>query len=122
MGEMIDFASNGGTLDANYRIPNTVMRDQFLGRLPAGGTANGNTTISLLTPSMLYPLERRTQLDMRFAKILRFGKYRTSVNLDLANAFNSSGVTAINNNYAAWQVPTGIHLARIAKISAQFDF
>jgi hypothetical protein len=44
------------------------------------------------------------------------------VNLDLANAFNSSGITAVNNNYAAWQVPTGIHQARIVKISAQFDF
>ena len=66
--------------------------------------------------------EQTNLIDLRFAKILRFGKYRTSVNLDLANAFNSSGVTAINNNYAAWQVPTGIHLARIAKISAQFDF
>ena len=42
--------------------------------------------------------------------------------IDLANAFNSSGITTMNNNYAAWQVPTGIHQARLAKISANFDF
>ena len=66
--------------------------------------------------------EQTNLLDLRFSKILRFGGYRTSVNLDLANAFNSSGITSVNNNYAAWQVPTGIHQARIAKISAQFDF
>ena len=66
--------------------------------------------------------EQTNLLDLRFSKILRFAKYRTSINLDLANAFNSSGVTSVNNNFAAWQVPTGIHQARIAKISAQFDF
>ena len=33
---------------------------------------------------------------------------------------NSSGITSVNNNYAAWLMPTAIHLARFAKISAQF--
>ena len=38
--------------------------------------------------------ERLNQLDMRFAKILKFGGLRTSVNLDLYNLFNSSTVLA----------------------------
>ena len=66
--------------------------------------------------------EQTNLLDLRFSKIFRFGKYRTSVNLDLSNALNSSGVTSINNNYSAWLQPTGIHLARFAKISGNFDF
>ena len=40
----------------------------------------------------------------------------------MSNALNSSGITSVNSNYAAWQTPTGIHLARFYKISANFDF
>jgi hypothetical protein len=64
-------ASSGGSLAANYQIPNTVIRDQFgLGRLPQGGTATGTTTVNLLLPGELYPLDRQNRLDMRFAKII----------------------------------------------------
>ena len=81
-----DVASNGSTLDGNYRIPNSVIRTpQYLGRLPAGGLATGNTTVNLLTPDMLYPVERRTQVDMRFGKILRFGRARYDLSVDLYN-------------------------------------
>ena len=78
-------------------------------------------TVNLVQPGTLYA-QQTNLLDLRFSKILRFGKYRTSLNLDLSNALNSSGVTTLNNNFSAWQVPTAIHLARFAKISANFDF
>ena len=78
-------------------------------------------TVNLVEPGTMYG-EQTNLLDLRFSKIFRFGRYRTSLNLDLSNALNSSGVTSLNNNYSAWQVPTGIHLARFAKISANFDF
>ena len=103
---------------SNYVAANAVVQPS-LGRPLSGGAANA--TVNLVEPGTMFT-EQTNLLDLRFSKILRFGKYRTSVNLDLANALNSSGVTAINNNYAAWQVPTGIHQARIAKLSAQFDF
>ena len=61
-------ASNGSSLAANYQIPNTVVQ-QLLGRLPAGASAAQNTTVNLLAPSELYPLERRTEVDIRLAKI-----------------------------------------------------
>ena len=78
-------------------------------------------TVNLVEPGTVYG-ERSSLLDVRFSKIFKFAKYRTSLNLDLSNALNSSGVTAVNNNYAAWQVPQSIHLARFYKISANFDF
>ena len=78
-------------------------------------------TVNLVQPGTLYA-EQTNLLDLRFSKIVRFVKYRTSLNLDLSNALNSSGVTAVNNNYSAWQVPQSIHLARFYKISANFDF
>jgi hypothetical protein len=108
----------GVNIVSNYVATNAVTQPS-LGRPLSGG--NSNVTVNLVEPGTMFT-EQTNLLDLRFSKILRFGGYRTSVNLDLANAFNSSGITSVNNAYAAWQVPTGIHQARIAKISAQFDF
>jgi hypothetical protein len=108
----------GVSIVSNYVATNAEVIPS-LGRPLSGGAAN--VTVNLVEPGSLFT-EQTNLLDLRFSKLFRFGNYRTSVNLDLANAFNSSGITSVNNNYAAWQVPTGIHQARIAKISAQFDF
>jgi Carboxypeptidase regulatory-like domain len=108
----------GVNVVSNYVATNADVIPS-LGRPLSGGAAN--VTVNLIEPGVLFT-EQTNLLDLRFSKLFRFGGYRTSVNLDLANAFNSSGITSVNNNYAAWQVPTGIHQARIAKISAQFDF
>jgi hypothetical protein len=43
----------------------------------------------MLTPGVLYG-GRVTQVDMRFAKILRFGTARADIGVDLYNAFNTS--------------------------------
>ena len=66
--------------------------------------------------------ERLNQLDVRFAKILRFGRTRTAINFDLANALNANPVLSQSNNYANWQTPTIILDARLFKISVQVDF
>lgn len=103
---------------ANYNAPNAVVA-RSLGRSLSGNAAN--TTVSLVEPGTMYG-ERMNQLDLRVAKILRFGKTRTSLNVDLFNTFNSSAVLTANNNFAVWQQPTSILLARFVKVSAQFDF
>ena len=66
--------------------------------------------------------ERLNQLDLRFAKIFKFGRTRTALNLDLFNAFNGNTVLTVNNNFASWLQPQGILQARLTKISVQFDF
>ena len=71
-------------VNATVLVPNTVIQAQ-LGHLPSGGLATGTTTVSLVDfatpgtsnartggPNRLYPDSRRNQIDMRFAKILRF--------------------------------------------------
>jgi hypothetical protein len=113
------FRSLPGTqILANYVATNAEVQPS-LGRPLSGGAAN--VTVNIVEPGTMYN-EQTNLVDLRFSKIFRFGAYRTSLNLDLANAFNSSGITALNNNYAAWQVPTGIHQARLVKLSANFDF
>jgi hypothetical protein len=108
----------GVNIVSNYVATNAVTQPSLGRPLSAGAQ---NVTVNLVEPGTMFT-EQTNLIDLRFSKIFRFGRYRTSVNLDLANAFNSSGITLVNNNYAAWQVPTGIHQARIAKLSAQFDF
>jgi hypothetical protein len=64
-------------------------------------------------------------MDLRFAKIFRFGRSKTQVGLDIYNITNSNAVQTYNQNFipnGAYLVPTGILQARFAKISAQVDF
>ena len=65
------------------------------------------------------------ELDLRIAKVLRFGRTKTLLGVDLYNALNSSAVLSYNQSLIAggsWLIPTSVLSARFAKISAQFDF
>jgi hypothetical protein len=83
--------------------------------------------VQIVEPGSLY-VERLNQIDLRFAKLLRFGRTRTSVNFDFYNVTNSNSVLAENPAYTApniipgWRSPTQIVLPRLFKFSAQFDF
>ena len=64
---------------ATWPVPNTVIQS-VAGRLPPGGLATGITNIEILdNDHRLYADNRRTQIDMRFAKILRFGQRRFDI-------------------------------------------
>jgi hypothetical protein len=108
----------GPQILANYNAPNAVVQPS-LGRPLSGGAAN--VTVNLVEPGTMYG-ERLNQLDFRFGKLLRFGRMRASVNLDLYNATNANTVLTQNNNYASWMAPQAILQARFARISAQVDF
>jgi hypothetical protein len=120
-------ATNGASLQANYVLPNTVVA-QSLGRLPVGGLATGTTTVNLLVPGQLYTLERISLVDMRFAKILRFGSRRADIGIDLYNLFNSNVTTAYQQTYeyrtngASWLQPTGIAAPRLARFHVTLSF
>ena len=120
-------ATNGLSLAANYVVPNTVIMES-LGRLPANALATQTTTVNLLNPGQLYTLARVNLVDMRFAKIFRFGGSRTDVGVDLYNLFNSNVTTAYQQTYehrtngAAWLTPTGIAAPRLARINVTLNF
>jgi hypothetical protein len=120
-------ATNGLSLAANYVVPNTVIMES-LGRLPANALATGTTTVNLLKPGELYTLRRMNLVDMRFAKIFRFGGRRTDVGIDLYNLFNSNVTTAYQQTYeyrtngAAWLTPTGIAAPRLARLHVTLNF
>jgi len=108
----------GPQVTANYVATNAQIQPS-LGRPLSGGAANA--TINIVEPGTMYG-ERLNQLDLRFGKIFKFSRLRTSVNFDLYNALNGNAVTSQNNNYAAWQVPLGILDARLFKFSVQVDY
>jgi hypothetical protein len=104
------------------------MRDQFLGRLPANASAAQTTTINLLTPDALYPPDRRTNLDMRFAKILRLGRSRYDIGVDLLNLLNANTPTGYEETYQyttngeTWLIPESITAPRIARFNITMTF
>jgi outer membrane receptor protein involved in Fe transport len=65
-------------------------------------------------------------MDLRIAKIFRYGRTRTQVGFDVYNLTNTDVVTGFNQTFSptstTWLTPTSIQPARYAKISAQIDF
>ena len=111
----------GGAFAANWTVSNAVV-SQIIGRNLAGNAANA--TVNILEPYATLG-ERVNELDLRFQKILRFGKTRANVGVDIFNLLNANAALSYNQAFipnGAWLGPTSILSARFAKISAQFDF
>jgi hypothetical protein len=67
--------------------------------------------------------DRIDQLDIRVGKILRFGRTRTNLNLDIVNALNSNDNLGYSGTFGAtWPAPTSVLTARLFRLSAQLDF
>jgi hypothetical protein len=117
-------ASNGGSRALNYQM----SAAQFLaatGRpLRPGLTSQ---TVNLLLPGDLYG-DRVNVVDVRFAKILRFGRTRANVGLDLYNMFNRNTPSAYDQVFdpgtggARWMQPTSVLLPRFVRFNVQLDF
>ena len=110
-------------LAANWVVPTATIAQSSLGRPLAGNVAN--VTVNLVQPGTLYG-DRVNELDLRFAKLLRFGNTRTRISLDLYNALNSAAVLAYNQTFnpatTTWLTPTSVLAARVAKIGASIEF
>jgi hypothetical protein len=121
-----------GAPSAAWTVPNSVVA-AALGHLPPGALATGNTTIQLAdNEHRVYADERRTQIDMRFAKVLRFGRTRTDVGVDLNNLLNTNYATGFNTTYiyntdnnprpGGWGTPTSIYTARFVRLNFTVGF
>jgi hypothetical protein len=110
---------------ASYAAPNTDLARPVsqggLGRLPAGGTPIGTTSVNLIQPGSLYG-PRLNQLDLRLGKIVRAARTRSTVSLDLFNILNNDTITQASGTYTSWLAPQGIIAPRLMKVSLTFDF
>ena len=79
-----------------------------------------------LIPNATQYLDRRNNIDIRAAKILRFGRTRTQIGIDVYNVTNSDTITAVNATYSptstTWQTPSTVATARYVKFNFQIDF
>jgi hypothetical protein len=109
----------GPELVANQVVPNALIQPS-LGRPLSGGATN--VTINLLNPGQMYG-DRINQLDLRVAKIVRLGKTRTNIGIDIYNVTNSSVTLTYNSTYGStWLRPTAFMPARWFKVTGQFNF
>ena len=111
----------GALLAANYAATNSVVAPS-LGRNLSGNASN--VTVNLVEPGSLYG-DRINQLDLRFAKVFRSGRARTTVGVDIYNVVNSNAVLAYNNTFVPggpWLQPLIVLTPRLVKITAAFDW
>jgi hypothetical protein len=114
---------------AVWNVPNTVVQS-LLGRLPPSALITGTTAVPLLDADhRLFFGGRRNQVDLRVAKILRFGRTRADVGLDLTNLFNTNYATAYQYTYqygvtngGTFLNPTTIYTPRFVRFNVTFDF
>ena len=115
-------SDQGAPLAANYNVPNAAIAPS-LGRNLSNGAPFAS--VNLIEPGTLYG-DRVNEFDLRFAKILKFGRTRTNVGIDIYNILNSNAVLTYNQTYAptttTWLTPTSVLQPRFFKISAQIDF
>jgi hypothetical protein len=121
-----------GFSSAQWQVPNSVIA-AALGHLPPGATATGTTTIQLAdNEHRVFSNERRTQIDMRFAKILRYAGTRADVGIDLNNLLNSNYATGFATTYlyttdntprpSGWGTPTSIYNPRFVRVNFTVSF
>jgi len=114
-------SEQGAPLSANFTVTNAMVSGQLGRNLSAPG---GSVVVNLIEPGTLYG-DRLNEVDFRIAKIVRLGRTRTNVGVDVYNLFNANPALTYNPAYSAllpFPRPTGVLTPRFAKVSAQIDF
>jgi hypothetical protein len=110
----------GPALSASYTVTSATAAANgvTLGRAFSGGSA----TIALIEPNTLYG-GRLNQIDLRFARIFHYGRYRLQGMVDIYNVFNRSPVLAYNTTFGTeWLRPTDVLQGRLVKIGGHLTF
>ncbi len=114
-------SDQGAPLRAIWNAPIPTVT-AALGRPPA---VAGQFAIDLIAPGEVWG-DRVNEIDIRVAKILRFGRWRTNVGVDVFNLINSNAGLTYNQTLvpgvAGWLAPTAVMTPRFMKVSAQIDF
>jgi hypothetical protein len=114
-------SDQGAPLRATWNAPLATIT-AALGR-PA--VAAGTTIpIDLIAPGDKWG-DRVNEIDLRFAKVLRFAGTRTHIGIDIFNILNSDAILTYNQTFAvggAWLAPQSVLTPRFVKVSAQIDF
>ena len=107
------------SLAANWIVPNAVVAPS-LGRPLAGNAAV--VPLNIVEPGTQYG-DRINQFDFRVGKLLRFGRTRTNIAVDIFNVNNTNAAQTYQQTFGQlWLAPTALTLPRFAKVTVQYDF
>ena len=114
----------GIELSANYADLNSDIAKSLPGGRLAGQSDQSATRPRTCrsSPPQADFYDRLNQLDLRLGKILRYGRTRANVSLDLYNLFNKGTITGASFAYATWLAPSSVIAPRLMKVSLTFDF
>jgi hypothetical protein len=87
-------------------------------------TTGTTIPIDLIEPGEIWG-DRVNEVDLRIAKVLRFGRTRTHIGIDVFNVLNSDAILTYNQTFAptgSWLAPQSVLTPRFMKVSAQIDF
>jgi hypothetical protein len=119
-------SDQGAPLSATWNAP-VALVSSALGR-PAA-VVGTTVPINLVAPGQVWG-DRVNAVDLRFAKILRFGRTRNTIGLDIYNITNSAAILTYNQTFnpaattgsQAWMAPLSVLTPRFFKIGVQIDF
>lgn len=110
----------GAMIAASYVATNADIRTS-LGR-NLSGSVTQVVVANVIPPGHAFE-PRFSQLDVRLSKNIRLARVALQASLDVYNLFNASPVLTQNTRFGpAWQRPTGILDARLAKVGAKLTF
>jgi hypothetical protein len=114
----------GVSVSANYDVNAAVA-----GRPVLGSQSNQTFVRINLVESNTMFLDRRNQLDLRFSRNFRFGRYRIQGFADVFNVLNANAVTRVNETYSnnpaqpnTWLRPQAIQDGRFVRFGTQWTF
>ena len=117
----------GPAILANWVVPSATAA-ATLGRPLAGNAAN--ITVNLIEPGTMYG-DRVNQLDLRFAKNLRFSGRRVMLAVDMYNSLDTTAILTYNTAYTPPTAasPTGVYgqpltvaTPRMVRFTAEYSF
>ncbi|HTM04315.1 MAG TPA: TonB-dependent receptor [Vicinamibacterales bacterium] len=116
-----------------WQVNTAQVVTPLLGHTPFGAGATTNITVTD-SDHKLYLGGRRTTLDMRFAKVLRFAGRRADIGIDLNNALNTNYATSYNGTIingtdlsnvtrpGGFLTPTAIYNPRFVRFNFTLNF
>jgi carboxypeptidase family protein len=118
--------SPGIPITAQYVVSNAAIVPSLgrnLGSCRGAATCNGNVTVDLIPPTVLFE-PRLQQLDLRLSRVIRFGgTRRLRADVDVYNVFNASNVLSMNTTYGSgWQDVRQILGGRLVRLGGQINF
>ena len=110
-------AANTIAASANSSLPSKASR------MPVRPTHSASSvTINLIAPQTVFG-DRINQVDFRVAKVLRYGRSRAQIGVDIFNVMNSNVAQGYLQTFGStWRRPTSVIDARFARVSGQIDF